>query len=424
MGITVHYRGSIEDPDRVEDLEDRVVDCGLQVGSFVRIWRSFVSGECAGFLRGVLLDLAPGQETTSLLLSPEGFLVPHWEIEVTERDRRSEPPWCFVQTHFGSMEGHVQLIELLAAIKDEFLPNLEIIDEGGYWPTRNLREFVPTFQEVQSSIAGLTASLERMGISGEATEDPGIIASRLERVAQQVHQVISRPAEHAPVHFDDGEDEGEDKWDALYRENRRKQERLHRAIEQRQQQGEDSGDALENAMRDEGLIDLPGESNLEGGRFDDQHFVDDDWNEGNDSDEPWLASLPAEIVDDDDDFDAADEIHPLQERASDLFMRLHKVMPEDSTRNSHQSILSGGCGDLIGGLAQALSSSPSDVVGLSTVQLKRALRGTAFARGALIPLQIEGILPKEACHQLASELEFIAAEIQDELARLRDRPPY
>lgn len=31
MGITVHYRGAIDDPQRIEDLEDRVIDFALEV---------------------------------------------------------------------------------------------------------------------------------------------------------------------------------------------------------------------------------------------------------------------------------------------------------------------------------------------------------------------------------------------------------
>ena len=36
---------------------------------------------CGALVRGVTLDLFPGQETTSLLISPEGWLVGLMEIE-------------------------------------------------------------------------------------------------------------------------------------------------------------------------------------------------------------------------------------------------------------------------------------------------------------------------------------------------------
>ena len=63
MGITVHYRGSLTDLDCVEDFEDRVLDLALSLGGEARIWRSGADDEPGRLVRGVMLDLYPGQET-------------------------------------------------------------------------------------------------------------------------------------------------------------------------------------------------------------------------------------------------------------------------------------------------------------------------------------------------------------------------
>src|SRR3990172_5417470 len=133
MGVTIHYRGSLADMDRVEDFEDRVIDLALAIGGNVRLWRSADDADPSRMVRGLMVDLAPGQETTSLLLSPEGWLIGLIEIEDAERGALTEKPWCFVKTQFGPVEGHVALVELLAAIKTEFMPDLEVMDESGYW---------------------------------------------------------------------------------------------------------------------------------------------------------------------------------------------------------------------------------------------------------------------------------------------------
>jgi hypothetical protein len=157
MGVTVFYRGAIADADRVEDLEDRVLDMALQLGGAAQIWRSASDDDPQRVVRGLIVDLAPGQETTSLLISPEGWLVGLTEIEDAEARRLAEPPWCFVKTQFGSLEGHVALIELLDALKKEFIPNLEVTDEGGYWEGRDLSQLLDevVFSELRATIAGL-----------------------------------------------------------------------------------------------------------------------------------------------------------------------------------------------------------------------------------------------------------------------------
>ena len=59
MGVTIHYRGSMLDLERIEDLEDRVLDFALDAGGMARFWRS---GKDAGrMVRGVMLDLGPAR---------------------------------------------------------------------------------------------------------------------------------------------------------------------------------------------------------------------------------------------------------------------------------------------------------------------------------------------------------------------------
>jgi len=138
MGVTISYRGSLADLDRVEDFEDRVLDLALELGGEATIWRTANDDNPRRMVRGVMLNLFPGQETTSLLISPEGWLINLTEIEEAEKGQLDEPPWCFVKTQFGPIEGHVALVELLAVLKREFISNLEVSDEGGYWETRDL----------------------------------------------------------------------------------------------------------------------------------------------------------------------------------------------------------------------------------------------------------------------------------------------
>ena len=140
MGITVHYRGQFADLDRVEDFEDRVLDLVLDLNGKAEVWRSTAEHDSSRLIRGLLIELEPGQETFSLLVSPEGWLITPFQLAEAELGELPEPPWCFCKTQFGSIDGHVALVELLAAIQREFIPNLEVNDEAGYWETRDVAE--------------------------------------------------------------------------------------------------------------------------------------------------------------------------------------------------------------------------------------------------------------------------------------------
>ena len=281
MGVTIAYRGRLADLTRIEDFEDRLFDFALEMGGMAQIWRTWADDNPERMVRGVILDLAPGQESTSLLISPEGWLIGLTDIEDAENGRLNEPPWCFVKTQFGPIEGHVALVEMFAALKREFLPDLEVSDEGGYWETRDLAELVRRHSLLKAAIDGLAEGLSRYGLSREAAEDPDILLRHVERVAEQVHRTLRRPAEHPPVAFEDDEFEGavspevtEKLWDELSKQNRRQQERMQRAIEELRSRGVDDETALRDALR-EVVPDSPDEETEESDEpwRDDEHVA-------------------------------------------------------------------------------------------------------------------------------------------------------
>jgi hypothetical protein len=158
LGITIAYRGRLADLARIEDFEDRLIDCALEIGAQAQIWRSWAHDDPARTVRSVILGVAPGQESTSLLFSPEGWLIGLIDIQDAEEGRLKEAPWCFTKTQFGPVEGHVALVEMLTALKREFFPDLEVSDEGDNWETRDLAELVRKRSLLVPSWAGFERS--------------------------------------------------------------------------------------------------------------------------------------------------------------------------------------------------------------------------------------------------------------------------
>ena len=437
MGITIHYRGKLKDLDRVEDFEDRILDLALELGGQAHIWRSSSSTDPSRMVRGVRLELCPGQETTSLLISPEGWLINLFEIEDAENGKLVEMPWCFVKTQFGTLEGHVAIVEMFRALKAEFFPDLEVQDEGGYWESGDMRELARKREFLQTAIKALGEGLEQFGLSAEAAEDPEIVIARIARVAQTVQNTLKRPSEHPLVHWDDEDaalegagpmsPEEEARWDASFKENRRRQERVGRAIEKHLSEGKSAEDAFDASMHEETALGLPLDESDETGDIDED--ASDEDKEGED----WRDSLPEEGAYEDEDWSSEEddssepfgldrrERHPLLERATELLLRLHELFKGE--RDSHSSIgtLMQGAMEISGGLAQALSCEDDDAFarGLAVVQLKRSLRGAAFAIGALFPLRANKVIDEAAFKELRAALERVRSEVYDELRRRR-----
>jgi hypothetical protein len=422
--MTLAYRGRFADLTRVEDFEDRVLDFALAFGGQAQIWRSAADDAPQRLVRGVLLNLAPGQETTSLLLSPEGWLLGLTDIEDAEQGLLSEPPWCFTKTQFGPLEGHVALVEMFTVLKREFLPDLEVSDEGGYWETRDLPELIRRRTLIQAGSAGLAEGLRRHSLSAEAAEDPAILLRRIERIAAQVCRGLGRPAEHPPVTLPDESEAGgvapsaeatEALWDEMFKHNRRQQERLTRAIEERRQRGEEDEEAFENALRDLGLETPDEEPGTE-----DEPWCDD---EAEPDEAPFPDNTSASAPGEEEPVAAR---HPLLERAKGLLKHLHEVFRNaDAQLAPALQTLFQGAGDTLGGLAQALPGREyaDDVngYGLRVTQLKRALRGIAFARGALFSLRpAVAVEQHDECSEALRQME---EDVFQQLGRLRSEYP-
>jgi hypothetical protein len=55
MGVTIARRGRLADLTRVEEFEDRLVDCALEMGALVQIWRTWPDDRPERVVRGVIL---------------------------------------------------------------------------------------------------------------------------------------------------------------------------------------------------------------------------------------------------------------------------------------------------------------------------------------------------------------------------------
>jgi hypothetical protein len=347
------------------------------------------------------------------------------DIEDAEHGRLKEPPWCFTKTQFGPVEGHVALVEMLAALKREFLPELDVSDEGQYWETRNLGELVRLRSLTQQAIDGLAEGLRRHGLSREAAEDSSILLRHIERVAEKVHRILRRPAEHPPVAFD-GDDFGgaadpeatEKLWDEISKRDRRQQERMQRTFDELRSRGVDDETAFKDALADV-VPDIPDEETERS----EEPWTDDDhapFGESLEDDAEREGAGSREA--DDDQFDAEmEERHPLLRQAMDLLVRFDTLFPDADQRfASSLRMLNQGAGDVMGGLAQALAyrrDEDDEHFGLCLVQLKRTLRGAAFARGALFPLR--STISAGDFDELFRTLQQMETDIVCELGKVR-----
>jgi len=416
MGVTIHYRGTVDDLERIEEMEDRVVDLAFALGGRATVWRSYADHDPERVVRGVMIDMAPGHETLGLLVSPEGHLTPLWQIEEAEKTPFDKPPDCFVKTQFGSIQGHVAIVHLLDALRQSYCSNLEASDEGEYYETRDAAKLAQKMQSLARAVESLTEGLREHGLSDEAAEDPDIVASRIQRVAMLVHEKMLGNAATTSSATDADADESDwrepsleeevETMDRYRRQNQLRSERMIRRISEGTALGMTTEEAFRLAMQEEGLSE-PDARDAEAASQPDESF-----DVHTSPDEAWRQSLPANPLDDNDDSDSRDD-HPAVERAQRFLSDIMDLAEADRSPGDFASLACRGAMDIVGGLVQATSDDFDTRTGraLAITQLKRALAGHAFARGAIFALRSSGSISDETSQRLDDHLAAILNSI-------------
>jgi len=431
MGVTIHYRGTMDDVTLVEEMEDRVVDLALALGGRATVWRSFADDNPSRAIRGLMLEMAPGQDTMSLLVSPEGHLINMFEIEQAEKRPLDEPPYCFVTSQFGSVQGHIAIVYLLDALKDKYISNLDVNDESDFYQHRDPIVLSQKIKQLGDALRSLGKGLQEYGLSDEAAEDPQILATRVERAARLVaKKMATRPAGKVDASPDDNvpysddeptlEEEAES-MDQLYRRNQLRSERMTRRIAEATAAGMSTREAFELAMREEGLDPQRLSASPDGGDENEDDRSADSYAESNSRPEPWSDSL------DPNPFDERTEVedrprHPTVERAEKLLLEAMKLRVHDSGKGSFADAATRGLMDVVGGLVQATCDGHDDRSdrALAIVQLKRALKGHAFCRGAIFGLRGINQLDDATSDRFHDELAAILESIHDLMAAAWD----
>lgn len=408
MGVTIHYRGTIDDISQVETIENRLLDLVFLLGGRATIWRSFADHDSSRAVRGLIVNLEPGQDTFSLLVSPEGHLTPLFQIKDAERAPFDAPPSCFVKTQFGSLQGHVAIVHLLDALRQRFCSNLKVSDEGEYHESRDVNRLSQKRQILRSAIDGMAVGSREHGLSAEAAEDPGILAMRIERIAALVHQRIHADRQ-SPSRGT--EDEQEVNWsepsleeeaetmDRLRSQNELRTERMMRRIAEATASGLSVEAAFELTNTEEGLP-IPARE------------VEEPWESA--PSEPWTESLPSHPFDESDEQSLRSD-HPAVVMAQVFLLQVMDLGRGDAKRSSFISMLTRASLDMVGGLAQATQGESGDNIqrALAITQLKRALSGHAYARGAIFGLRREKAITGDQSNRLYEQLQLLLATIHE-----------
>jgi hypothetical protein len=153
MGITIHYKGKLKNPALVYSVTDELKDISeimkWDYSIMDKDWDEPMTAELLHHenrveikghlpLKGIRINLHLNCESLSILFDKDGYLQSVLGMVLHNKEiKKSESYYLFVKTQFAPPEIHIAIIKLLKYLKNKFIPDLEVIDEGSYWETED-----------------------------------------------------------------------------------------------------------------------------------------------------------------------------------------------------------------------------------------------------------------------------------------------
>ncbi len=198
MGVSIHYRGRLNDVGQLARLCDEMADIARAMGWKTRRldddWeqppdarlRSTSKGvQIDGYLglKGILLRPNVDAESLSFFFDREGNLRSVMNVVLmVDGTLKPQDAWVSVKTQFASPEVHAWIIGLLKYVKKRYLSDLQVSDEGQYWETGDIRLLREKMDFIGKKIEQLSPALSspRFGdVSALSAEE---IALRIEQL--------------------------------------------------------------------------------------------------------------------------------------------------------------------------------------------------------------------------------------------------
>ena len=198
MGVSIHYRGRLNDVGQVAVLCDELADVAAVMGwqstrldddwerpADARLHGSPTGARIDGHLglKGIQIQPGSGAESLSFFFDREGKLrCPVSMALILEGALDPEDAWVSVKTQLPPPEIHVWIIGLLKYLKKRYISDLEVSDEGQYWETADIRILKEKMDFINEKIEHISRELSSSRFADVSDSSAEEIATRIEHL--------------------------------------------------------------------------------------------------------------------------------------------------------------------------------------------------------------------------------------------------
>jgi hypothetical protein len=137
MGISIHYKGTLTDQNKIDRLRDELIDISKVMNwEYILVEPDESDINTHPPIYGILLNMKNGCEPLSFIFDKSGRIcsrISLMDYDESDKNLLGES----IKTQYGSVDEHIRIIKLLRYIKKVYINDLEVYDEGEYWENSN-----------------------------------------------------------------------------------------------------------------------------------------------------------------------------------------------------------------------------------------------------------------------------------------------
>ncbi len=181
MGLSVHYSGSIKNPNSLSELINEVKDVAEIFKWKYKVYNnkfptgSFGKDEYNNEVYGISFNI-PDCDTIFICFLSNGKMSSPFHLRFYANSHDKEE--CkflyklFVKTQFAGIELHKYIIHLFRHLNKKYFKDYEMFDEGGYWESGDEKLLQANFNKYNDLLNTFSLALENEPKqSGESFED-------------------------------------------------------------------------------------------------------------------------------------------------------------------------------------------------------------------------------------------------------------
>ncbi len=188
MGVSIHYRGKLQNLDTIHALIEEVRDIAAVMGWKYKWmdddWQQPPSahlesareagiqivGNCG--LKGIQFAPSPHCEYVWLYFNAKGILTSPFRVALdAEEGYPMQEHWLATKTQNAGVEAHIAIVKLLRYLKSKYIPDLQVEDEGNYWDGNDAQKLQECFDTIDTGLQVVSQAVVRANVSFEDSTD-------------------------------------------------------------------------------------------------------------------------------------------------------------------------------------------------------------------------------------------------------------